>query len=110
MPSSSFLSALLNRPVQERVDLAKALLASLPSSTGPTIGAASTLDNAAMKDVAMELRTLIAEQSQTTPESLDFNRPMDEQGIDSLHLVVLRERLQVAMAVIFSDDDWVSLR
>jgi len=34
---------------------------------------------------------------------------MDEQGVDSLNLIVLRERLQEAFGVVFSDEEWASL-
>jgi probable biosynthetic protein (TIGR04098 family) len=59
--------------------------------------------------VASALRSLIAELAQTAPDTLDFSRRMDEQGIDSLHLIVLRERLQESLRVAFSDEEWGSL-
>lgn len=53
------------------------------------------------------LRSLIAELAQTPAETLDFSRRMDQQGIDSLHVIVLRERLQ-DLGVAFSDEEWGS--
>ena len=53
------------------------------------------------------LRSLIAELAQTQADRLDFDRRLDEQGIDSLHVIVLRERLQ-DLGVGFSDEEWGS--
>ena len=61
------------------------------------------------ESITSTLRNLIAELAQTRPDTLDFSRRMDEQGIDSLHLIVLRERLQESLRVAFSDEEWGSL-
>jgi len=61
------------------------------------------------ESITSTLRNLIAELAQTRPDTLDFSRRMDEQGIYSLHLIVLRERLQESLRVAFSDEEWGSL-
>ncbi len=56
-----------------------------------------------------ELRSLIAELTRARPETIDLAVPMDEQGLDSLQLIILRERLESSLAVVFSDDEWMTL-
>jgi probable biosynthetic protein (TIGR04098 family) len=34
---------------------------------------------------------------------------MDRQGLDSLQLIILRERLESSLAVVFSDEEWMAL-
>ena len=56
-----------------------------------------------------ELRSLIAELTRERPEAIDLGVPMDRQGLDSLQLIILRERLETSLAVVFSDDEWMAL-
>ncbi len=56
-----------------------------------------------------ELRSLIAELTRARPEAVDLDVPMDRQGLDSLQLIILRERLETNLAVVFSDDEWMAL-
>jgi probable biosynthetic protein (TIGR04098 family) len=56
-----------------------------------------------------EITALVAELAHTKPELVDLDRRMDEQGIDSLQLIVLRERLQMAIGAVFSDEEWMSV-
>ena len=56
-----------------------------------------------------ELRSLIAELTRERPEAIDLGVPMDRQGLDSLQLIILRERLETNLAVVFSDDEWMAL-
>ena len=56
-----------------------------------------------------ELRSLIAELTRERPEAIDLGVPMDRQGLDSLQLIILRERLETNLAVAFSDDEWMAL-
>src|ERR1700741_3897931 len=56
-----------------------------------------------------ELRSLIAELTRTRPEKIDLAVPMDEQGLDSLQLIILRERLESSLAVVFSAEEWMAL-
>lgn len=56
-----------------------------------------------------ELRSLIAELTREQPEAIDLTMPMDRQGLDSLQLIILRERLENSLAVVFSDDEWMAL-
>lgn len=56
-----------------------------------------------------ELRSLIAELTRERPEAIDLTVPMDRQGLDSLQLIILRERLETGLAVVFSDDEWMTL-
>jgi len=57
----------------------------------------------------LELRALIAELTRARPESIDLASPMDRQGLDSLQLIILRERLESSLAVVFSDEEWMAL-
>ncbi len=56
-----------------------------------------------------ELRSLIAELTRERPEAIDLGVPMDRQRLDSLQLIILRERLETNLAVAFSDDEWMAL-
>jgi probable biosynthetic protein (TIGR04098 family) len=56
-----------------------------------------------------ELRSLIAELVRARPDAIDLAVPMDRQGLDSLQLIILRERLESSLAVVFSDDEWMTL-
>jgi probable biosynthetic protein (TIGR04098 family) len=56
-----------------------------------------------------ELRSLIAELTRVRPEAIDLDVPMDRQGLDSLQLIILRERLETSLAVVFADDEWMAL-
>jgi probable biosynthetic protein (TIGR04098 family) len=56
-----------------------------------------------------ELRSLIAELTRDRPEAIHLDVPMDRQGLDSLQLIILRERLETNLAVVFSDDEWMAL-
>jgi probable biosynthetic protein (TIGR04098 family) len=57
----------------------------------------------------LELRALIAELTRARPESIDLASQMDRQGLDSLQLIILRERLESSLAVVFSDEEWMAL-
>jgi probable biosynthetic protein (TIGR04098 family) len=52
---------------------------------------------------------LIAELTRARPESIDLDKRMDEQGLDSLQLIILRERLEGALGVVFSDTEWIAM-
>jgi probable biosynthetic protein (TIGR04098 family) len=56
-----------------------------------------------------ELRSLIAELTRARPDAIDLAVPMERQGLDSLQLIILRERLESNLAVVFSDDEWMTL-
>lgn len=56
-----------------------------------------------------ELRSLIAELTRARPDAIDLAVPMDRQGLDSLQLIILRERLESNLAVVFSDEEWMTL-
>lgn len=56
-----------------------------------------------------ELRSLIAELTREPPDTIDLSIPMDRQGLDSLQLIILRERLETSLAIVFSDDEWTAL-
>ena len=56
-----------------------------------------------------ELRSLIAELTRDRPENVDLALPMDRQGLDSLQMIILRERVESSLAVVFSDDEWMAL-
>lgn len=56
-----------------------------------------------------ELRALIAELARVRPEAIDLSVRLDDQGLDSLQIIILRERLESNLAVVFSDDEWMAL-
>lgn len=56
-----------------------------------------------------ELRALMAELTRARPESIDLDKRMDEQGLDSLQLIILRERLESALGVVLSDPEWMAM-
>ena len=56
-----------------------------------------------------ELRSLIAELTRARPDAIDLAVPMERQGLDSLQLIILRERLESNLAVVFSDEEWMTL-
>ena len=55
-----------------------------------------------------EIRTLIGDLVEAPPDSVDLSGSMYSQGVDSLRLIVLRERLQAEVGVVFSDDEWMA--
>ncbi len=61
------------------------------------------------RSAEVELRALIAELVRERPEAIDLARPMDQQGLDSLQLIILRERVESSLAVVFSDEEWMAL-
>jgi probable biosynthetic protein (TIGR04098 family) len=56
-----------------------------------------------------ELRALIAELTRERPERIDLSVAMERQGLDSLQLIILRERLETSLAVVFTDEEWMAL-
>ena len=56
-----------------------------------------------------ELRSLIAELTRDHPENVNLALPMDRQGLDSLQMIILRERVESSLAVVFSDEEWMAL-
>ena len=71
--------------------------------------ARSHVDMTVARSPELELRALIAELTRARPESIDLASPMDRQGLDSLQLIILRERLESSLAVVFSDEEWMAL-
>ena len=55
-----------------------------------------------------EIRILIGDLAEVSPESVDLTATMYSQGVDSLRLIVLRERLQAEVGIGFSDDEWTA--
>ncbi len=55
----------------------------------------------------IELKALVAELAYTS--EVDFGRRLSDLGIDSLQLIVLRERLQMGIGATFSDEEWASV-
>lgn len=62
-----------------------------------------------VRSAESELRGLMAELTRARPESIDLDKRMDEQGLDSLQLIILRERLESALGVVFSDTEWMAM-
>jgi len=89
----ALLSDLLNLSARERMALAAALW-----------------DSLAPGDREAELRTLIADVTQRRRDEIDLDARIADQGIDSLQLIILRERLQSTFRIVFSDDEWAALR
>ena len=56
-----------------------------------------------------ELRSLISELTRARPETIDLALPLEQQGLDSLQLIILRERLETNLAVVFTDDEWMAI-
>ena len=56
-----------------------------------------------------ELRSLISELTRARPEAIDLALPLEQQGLDSLQLIILRERLETNLAVVFTDDEWMAI-
>jgi probable biosynthetic protein (TIGR04098 family) len=57
----------------------------------------------------IELRSLIAELTRADAGSIDLGARLDHQGLDSLQLIILRERVEASLAVVFSDEEWNAL-
>jgi len=55
----------------------------------------------------IELKALVAELAHT--REVDFGRRLSDLGIDSLQLIVLRERLQMGIGATFSDEEWATV-
>jgi probable biosynthetic protein (TIGR04098 family) len=62
-----------------------------------------------METVDAEVRRIVAEAATVPPEEIAGERSLIEQGIDSLQLIVLREMLEIAFDVHFSDDEWLGM-
>lgn len=59
--------------------------------------------------VGGQIRRIVAEAAKTSPDQIDFHHSFVEQGIDSLQLIVLREMLESALDVQFSDEAWMRM-
>jgi probable biosynthetic protein (TIGR04098 family) len=55
-----------------------------------------------------EIRALIGDLVEAAPDSVDLSASLYSQGVDSLRLIVLRERLQAERGIVFSDDEWMN--
>jgi probable biosynthetic protein (TIGR04098 family) len=107
--SSNLLSQLLQLPTRERAEVARTLLATLPDEERALASGISGPPDPAVAGAETRIRRLVAELAQTELENVTLDGRMDEQGVDSLNLIVLRERLQEAFGVAFSDEEWASL-
>jgi probable biosynthetic protein (TIGR04098 family) len=107
--SSSLLSQLLHLPASERAHVARTLLATLPGEARAVAGESPSPAELAAPGAVTRIKRLVAELAQTDWETVDPDRRMDEQGVDSLNLIILRERLQGAFGVVFPDEEWASL-
>jgi probable biosynthetic protein (TIGR04098 family) len=85
-------SELLGLPPGERAELAAALWDSLRE-----------------EDLEHALRALIADVTQRAAETIDLRAGLREQGIDSLQLIILRERLEATLGLFFTDAAWTSV-
>lgn len=107
--SPTLLSQLLQLPTHERARVARALLATLPEEERAVAGQQASPAALAAAGAELGIKRLVAELAQTAWETVDLDRRMDEQGVDSLNLIVLRERVQEAFGVVFPDEEWASL-
>ena len=89
--------------------MATALLASLPDEERAVAGEPSSPTGRTVAGAVTRIKRLVAELAQTSAEIVDLDRRLDDQGVDSLNLIVLRERLQEAFGVVFPDEEWASL-
>src|SRR5262245_9660701 len=60
-------------------------------------------------DVESEVTRVVAAAAKIPPEEVQPDRSLIDQGIDSLQLIVLREMLESALIVQFSDEAWLRL-
>ena len=107
--SSSLLSQLLQLPARERVQVVRTLLAGLSDAERAAAVELPDPTERAVAGIETGIKRLVAELAQTDWETVDLDRRMDEQGVDSLNLIILRERLQEAFGVVFADEEWASL-
>jgi probable biosynthetic protein (TIGR04098 family) len=89
--------------------VARALLATLPDEERAVAGELSDPAERAAAGAVTSIKRLVADIAQTSEETVDLDRRLDDQGVDSLNLIVLRERLQEAFGVVFPDEEWASL-
>lgn len=101
---------LFNKP---RWDLPDEPLPAVPGSRSLDAVAAIDRSDAIIRnaegDVEGRVRHVVAEAAKIPPAEVDFGRSLIEQGIDSLQLIVLRETLEGALQVQFSDDVWMRM-
>src|SRR5262245_26064917 len=61
------------------------------------------------REIETEVRRVVAAAAKIPPDEVQPDRSLIDHGIDSLQLIVLRDMLETALTVQFSDEAWLRL-